>query len=99
MEDVNWLGLPGWLVMLPWPALGGPILRPALILSDREVPAAGQILRLATPWNHDVCLVAPVPPVASLKVADISTIWIGAALDSAGPFLVLDDPSEERGGR
>ncbi len=97
MEGANWVGLPGWLVMIPWPATGGPILRPALILSDREFPAAGQVLRLAVPWNRDVCLVSPIPPVATLKIADISTVWIGAALDFGGPFLIVDDPSEERG--
>lgn len=99
MEDAPWLGLPGWLVMIPWPALGGATLRPALILSDRDVPAAGQILRLSVPWNRDVCLVCPVPPVATLKLVNISTVWIGAALDFGGPFLVIDDPADERGGK
>jgi len=94
MEGSPWLHLPGWLVLLPWPTPTGSVLRPALILSDREMPAAGQILRLALAWDTEACLVSPLPPIATLKIPDISALWVGAALAMGGPFLVVNDPEQ-----
>lgn len=79
----GWLELPGWLCLIAWPAPTGGEYRPALILSDQEVPSAGQILRLATPWSAEITLIAPMPPVATIRVPNVRDYWIGAALEGA----------------
>ncbi len=85
-----WLESPGWLGIIAWPAPTGGEYRPALILSDQEVLAAGQILRLTTPWSAEITLISPMPPVATIRVPNVREYWIGAALEGA-LFQVMED--------
>jgi hypothetical protein len=84
-----WLTLPGWVCLIAWPSPTGGEYRPALLLSDREVPSAGQILRLAAPWSTDLCLV-PLPPLATVRIPNVRDYWVGAAL-AGSLFIVLGD--------
>ena len=85
-----WLTLPGWVCLIAWPSPTGGEYRPALLLSDREVPSAGQILRLTAPWSSEITLIAPMPPVSSIRIASVRDYWVGAALEWS-LFLVMDD--------
>ena len=85
-----WCEGPGWLCQIAWPTHSGPTFRSILILGDRDVPSAGQILRLAPPWSDVVHLIAPMPAIASIRIPSVSSLWVGAALDSA-LFVALDE--------
>ena len=89
-----WLSLPGWICLVAWPSPTGGEYRPTLLLSDQEVPSAGQILRLASPWSAEISLIAPMPPVATVRIANIRDYWVGAALEGS-LLLVLDDQGPE----
>jgi hypothetical protein len=85
-----WCDGAGWLCQIAWPTHSGPTFRSILILGDRDVPSAGQILRLAPPWSDVVHLIAPMPAIASIRIPSVSSLWVGAALDSA-LFVALDE--------
>jgi hypothetical protein len=63
-----------------------------LILSDVEIPAAGQILHLTFPWSDEISLVAPLPAVATLRVPNVLNYWIGAAMEDS-LLMVVEDPT------
>lgn len=94
LQAEPWLDLPGWLCVLPWPSANAVMLKPALILNDREMPSAGQIHGLALPWSREISVISPLPSISTVFVGPVTEFWIGAALDNS-LFVLINNMEGE----